>query len=282
MHKWAVFFVLVLGLATVGCTVSSPYMEALAAPQPIAADAGTATVVFLRPTSYAGRLKHMILDHKGRFLGESWGETYFSVKMPPGQYTFISWSEGTPALQATLDAGKVYYVEVGVTIGAWSARARLFGLGPRRESWAEVPDWIAKSTMLVPNEAAGQAQLASDQERVNEVIQKGLANWAEYDAEARAKRSLSPADGVGSVPASPAAVPVNPTAAPTSATSAPVNTSSAPVNTSSAPAACRSHLDCKAPFVCPNGQCVAPACIGDKECGAGKMCTLEGACAPLP
>ncbi len=220
MHKWAVFFVCLLGLATVGCTVSSPYMEVLAAPQAIAADAGTATVVFLRPTGYAGRLKHMILDHKGRFLGECWGETYFSVKMPPGQYTFVSWSEGTPALQATLDAGKVYYVEVGVTIGAWTARARLFGLGPQREGWAEVPEWLANSTMLVPNEAAGQAHFAATQDRVNEVIQKGLANWAEYDAEARGKRSLAPADGV---------VPAGSGAAPGNSGSAPVNSAPAPV-----------------------------------------------------
>jgi hypothetical protein len=280
--------------------VSSPYMEVLAAPQAIAADAGTATVVFLRPTGYAGRLKHMILDQKGRFLGECWGETYFSVKMPPGQYTFISWSEGTPALQATLDAGKVYYVEVGVTIGAWAARARLFGLGPQRESWAEVPGWMASSTMLVPNEAAGQAHLGSIQDRVNEVIQKGFANWAEYDAEARAKRSLSQADGVastGPAPVSTGPAPVSTGPAPVSTGPAPVSTVAPPVNTGPAPvstvappansgavetpASCRSHIDCKAPLVCPKGQCVAPACIADKDCGAGKMCTLEGACAPL-
>lgn len=281
MHKWAVFFVCLLGLATVGCTVSSPYMEVLAAPQAIAADAGTATVVFLRPTGYAGRLKHMILDHKGRFLGECWGETYFSVKMPPGQYTFVSWSEGTPALQATLDAGKVYYVEVGVTIGAWTARARLFGLGPQREGWAEVPEWLANSTMLVPNEAAGQAHFAATQDRVDEVIRKGLANWAEYDAEARGKRSLGPADGV--VPAGSGAAPGNSGSAPANSAPAPVSSAAAPVNSGAAatPAACRSHLDCKAPLVCPNGQCVAPACIADSDCGAGKMCTLEGTCAPL-
>jgi hypothetical protein len=250
-------------------------MEALTAPQPIAADAGNATVVFVRPTSYAGRVKHIVMDQKGRFLGECWGETYFSVKMPPGQYTFISWSEGTPALQATLAAGKVYYVEVGVTIGAWAARARLFGLGPQRENWAEVPEWLGKSTMLVPNEEAGQAHFATIQDRVNEVIQKGLANWAEYDAEARAKRSLTPADGVGATPAG-AAAPAGTPGAPAGATAAPARPSAA-----GTPASCRSHLDCAAPNVCPKGQCVAPTCVADKDCGEGKMCTLEGVCEPV-
>ena len=55
-----------------------------------------------------------------------------SVTMPPGQYQFVSWGEGTPALEAQVEAGRVYYVEVGTVIGAWTARARLFGVGPRR------------------------------------------------------------------------------------------------------------------------------------------------------
>lgn len=41
---------------------------------------------------------------------------------------------------------------------------------------------------------------------------------------------------------------------------------------------CRSHLDCKAGLVCPQGKCVAPSCTTDKQCGAGRWCSLEGSC----
>lgn len=54
---------------------------------------------------------------------------------------------------------------------------------------------------------------------------------------------------------------------------------SAPVAPSSA--TCKTHLDCKGGLVCPKGQCVAPACVADRDCGAGSFCSLEGVCEPL-
>jgi hypothetical protein len=48
------------------------------------------------------------------------------------------------------------------------------------------------------------------------------------------------------------------------------------------PARCRSHLDCKAGLVCPSGECVAPACVADKDCPAGQGCSLEGQCERAP
>jgi hypothetical protein len=138
----------------------------------------------------------VIVDEKGRFLGETWGATYFVAKVAPGEHTFISWCEGTPALKATLEAGKVYYVEIGVTIGAWSARGRLFADGPARQQWGELPSWLHDTTMLVPNEAAGQQYLQSRQSDLAAVLNKGTANYAGYDGEEKAKRTLTPADGV--------------------------------------------------------------------------------------
>ena len=199
-RKWLfLIFCGLFALSSLGCTVTSQYMTTLPASQSIVVDPAAATVVFLRPSGYAGSVKHIIMDQNGRFLGENWGWTYFAVKMPPGQYTFVAWSEGTPALQAVVEAGKVYYVEVSIVMGGWSPRSRLFALGPRAEHWNELPAWLARSEMLVPNEASGQAELAERGAETNVVVAKGLRNWANYDAEARDKRSLTPADGL-SVP----------------------------------------------------------------------------------
>jgi hypothetical protein len=190
--------VLVLALAVLfagGCTIESMYM-AKAVPRAVAANPGVATVVFVRPSNYAGRLRTVIMDQSGRFLGECWGKTYFAVTMPPGHYQFISWGEGTPVLDATVDAGRVYYVEVGTVIGAWTARARLFGVGPHRQQWPELAGWLGKSTMLIPDEPSGQAYLTGRGAEVQNVIEKSRSSWADYDAEDRVKRSIGPDDGI--------------------------------------------------------------------------------------
>jgi hypothetical protein len=41
---------------------------------------------------------------------------------------------------------------------------------------------------------------------------------------------------------------------------------------------CKSHLDCESGLVCPQGKCVTPTCTTDKQCGAGRWCSLEGTC----
>jgi hypothetical protein len=60
----------------------------------------------------------------------------------------------------------------------------------------------------------------------------------------------------------------------------PVETSVSPPSASAAPSSepCRTHLDCKGGLVCPRGQCVAPSCVADKDCGPGRFCSLEGVC----
>ena len=67
-------------------------------------------------------------------------------------------SEGTPAIKATLEAGKIYYVEIGVTIERLEpARASLCGRPAARKLGLAPEVALGADTMLVPNEPAGQA-----------------------------------------------------------------------------------------------------------------------------
>lgn len=176
-----------------GC--GSGYMMEAQAPQTVAANASAATVVFIRPSSYGGR-EFPILDEHGRFLGATPGDSWFVTSVPAGEHMFIAWSEGTPTLKATLEPGKIYYVEVGVTMGAWSARARLFAVGPQRPQWAELPKWLSDTKPVVAAPDAMQRFQADLGDEVSTVVQKGVQNYAEYDAEAKGLRTLQPADGV--------------------------------------------------------------------------------------
>lgn len=193
MKKMIVWIMTLFVLA--GCGVSSPYMTKLEVARAVVANPSAATVVFVRPSGYGGRQKVVILDERGRFLGECWGKTHFAVAVPPGEHTFIAWSEGTPALHATLEPGKIYYVEVGFVIGFWSGRARLFAVGPQRQQWRDIVHWIEDTEMLVPNEPAGQAYVDERGDK-EDVVQKGLANYAGYEGEERERRTLLPSDGV--------------------------------------------------------------------------------------
>ncbi len=102
------------------------------------------------------------------------------------------------------------------------------------------------------------------------------------------RRSLVPSFGVETpaVRAADTASPPSPPAPPPVASTPPVKPPPpappvAPVSTSKpapAPTSCRTHLDCKGGQVCPRGQCVAPSCVGDRDCGAGQFCSLEGVC----
>lgn len=195
MKTW---LTLVLALFMLGC--GSSYMAPVQAPHTVAVDGANATVVFIRPSSYGGG-EPAVLDHQGNYYGSIPGDSYMVVTVPPGDYTFIAWSEGTPALHARLAPGKLYYIEMGMTIGAWSARARLFGIGPNRKQWSELPEWLAESQRVEHAPGGRQKFMADKGDEIHEVVQKGLANWADYDAEARQQRSLTPADAV--------AVPIN-------------------------------------------------------------------------
>ncbi|MFO0759891.1 MAG: PQQ-binding-like beta-propeller repeat protein [Byssovorax sp.] len=82
-------------------------------------------------------------------------------------------------------------------------------------------------------------------------------------------------------PAPSASAPPAPPAPPPSAKAPAPPPPKASATPPPAASTCRSHLDCKAGMVCPHGQCVTPACVGDRDCKAGQYCSLEGTCEPL-
>jgi hypothetical protein len=185
----------VLASCLFGCSVSSEYMQQQIPPLPLSAVPDKATVVFIRPSGYGGRMKTVILDEHGRFLGEDWGETYFSVQVPAGDHVFLSWAENTAALHASLAPGKTYYVEVAPKMGAFSARVHLMAVTPHSESWGKLREWLSDSKQLVPNEPAGQAYLASRADDVKERLNRASAIWGEYKPDEIAERTIKAEDG---------------------------------------------------------------------------------------
>jgi hypothetical protein len=89
---------------------------------------GDATVVFLRPSSVGGAIQASVYDVTGgktTFGGIVSTKTRVSMHVPAGEHLFMVVAENADFMNATLDAGKSYYVLVKPRMGMWKARFSL-------------------------------------------------------------------------------------------------------------------------------------------------------------
>lgn len=177
-----------------GCTGKSPYMTP-ASRSGIEAAQDSATVVFVRPSQYGGADRIVIMDGKGRFLGETMPKTYFATKVPAGDHIFLSWGETTSAIKASLVAGKVYYVEAYGPTGAGTPRLELRAVTLKSPEWGKVDGWLASADALATDEPAGQAYLREHPSRVESAVHHGNEAIAEYKPHELAEHTLTAEDG---------------------------------------------------------------------------------------
>ncbi len=171
-------------------------MTELATPRPPTAASDLATIVFIRPSGAAAGIVVTVLDEKGRFIGDALASSYFVRRVDPGEHTFISWAENTGALQANLDAGKVYFVEVELKFGVLSPRAHLKALTPRTERWSEREAWLSDSVELEVDERRGQDYLDARSADVEERVRRAKDALSKYSPVELADRTISPDDGI--------------------------------------------------------------------------------------
>jgi hypothetical protein len=185
-------------LLAIGCaTTSSPFMRPSETQEPLHAPLDQAVVVFVRPSGFAFLLGANILDENGRFLGDSMAESYFAVRLKPGRHMFTVWAENTDAITADLAPGRIYYVEVAPTMGAWSAQMHLRAIKPGLPSWPRLSEWMGASKRLVADLAAGQENLDRRASDVAERLRRAREHLAEYHGQELVQHSLRPEDGVG-------------------------------------------------------------------------------------
>lgn len=188
-------FSLVLALSTLaGC--ASKYMVRAEGPLPIGPRPDTATVVFVRPSSFGAALHPTIFDESGRFLGDAEASSHFMVQVPAGEHMFVVWAENTGPIRAKLAPGRVYFVEVALKPGMWQARAHLLAITPRTESWNNLRDWLADTRPTIADQPAGQAYLDERHDDVADRLRRAREALAEMDPEEVDERTLLPNDGV--------------------------------------------------------------------------------------
>jgi hypothetical protein len=158
-----------------------------------------ATVVFIRPSSFAFSVKFQLVDHVGRFVGELPPRSYFVARMPPGEYVFILGSEHIDVLYANVAPGIVYYVDVVPTPGSFEERAILRPVRPGEREWKALGRTFLRNTQLIPDLAHGQAELTRDPS-LRARIDRAKRMWANLSPDERPLHSLAPNEGAATEP----------------------------------------------------------------------------------
>jgi hypothetical protein len=191
--------VVALGALTLGAcaSTSARFMAEVAPPQPIVAPPGQAMVVFVRPSNLAFAVSANILDESGRFLGDIPAKGHFAAPMPPGRHMLVIWAENTDAMTVNLLPGRIYFVEVYASMGAWSAHMHLRAIKPSLPSWYQKDNWIVNSTQYVVDQMGGQANLAAKgMEAVQERLRRGQEHLAQYQGPDLDAHMLNEPDGL--------------------------------------------------------------------------------------
>jgi Protein of unknown function (DUF2846) len=87
-----------------------------------------ALVYVVRPTSMGMAIKSFFFCDDD-ILGINKGSSYFFAQVDPGKHVFWSKSENVDALELEVEAGRTYYLQQHVRMGAFKARTKLEVLG---------------------------------------------------------------------------------------------------------------------------------------------------------
>lgn len=174
--------------------VPSPRMTS-PAPAPLAAVPDQATLVFVRPSNYAGVIIPSIFVD-GKYVGDAEAERKLVITVPPGDHAILAFpvdfgSKGCRQLTAKVEAGKIYFVESTVAVGAL-----LFAARP--SDAARLKPWLAAPERKLDEAAAARAPLDLADKAECEKYAKEFFDDA--DPEDKAKYVLSPADGFTAPP----------------------------------------------------------------------------------
>ena len=100
-----------------------------------------AKVVVYRSSAFGGIDHFPIYEYMngdGKLMGVTETDCYFEYRCPPGKHFFLTWGEGDAFIEATLDAGKTYYIQAWSKFGIISSRPGFGPVGKDSEAMKEL------------------------------------------------------------------------------------------------------------------------------------------------
>ena len=202
MKQLKLVFVSLIALLMVGCVTTSDHMVGSQVTEHQPAP-GKALVVFMRPSNYGGAIQASVYDAstaKEEFIGIVSGNTKVAHQAEPGKHLFMVIGENADFLNATLDAGKTYYVLVSPRMGVWKARFSLLPIhdDPAAKYSLRSEDFRAwqADTRFVEKSPAAEAWFSANAGSISEKRADYMVRWNGASAEQQAELTLLPTDGI--------------------------------------------------------------------------------------
>lgn len=204
--KYRFLALLFLALFSTSLFAKNKYMT-LAADQQPKPGAGKAMVVFFRAGFIAGKASASVYDSTDDrigFLGVLYSGDRLAVQVEPGFHRFMACGESADFLDATLEAGKQYYVLVKARPGVLLTRYSLIPFHPQPEAQyslagSEFRAWYG-AAHFVERSPAADAWYEQRRDDIAEKMKTYLVKWNEMAPEDRAVLTLRPTDGITQLP----------------------------------------------------------------------------------
>ena len=131
-----------------------------------------ASITFIRNQTFAKEVPFGIWSESG-WIGDLKGETYFEINVPPGQHFFFCSGGTLAALNANVEAGKRYFVQVEVSRG-WHEPNIQFVKVENGSKNSSLSKWIDTSQNVSPNFAAMDNTIRARLDAGVPIVQEGV------------------------------------------------------------------------------------------------------------
>ncbi len=202
MKRLLLVLVCLVVLPLTGCVTTTEYMtrSPISSPTP---ESGKALVVFMRPSRYGGAIQASVYEAttpENKFIGIVSSKTKIAYQADPGKHLFMVIAENADFVNATLDAGKTYYILVSPRMGMWKAR---FSLLPIHDDPAaayslrsdDFREWQA-DTRFVEKSPAAEAWFRANAASVAEKRNGYWKRWETSSPEQQAELTVLSSDGI--------------------------------------------------------------------------------------
>ncbi len=147
---------------------------------------GKAVVYFARPSSLGFAINFSYFDSTA-LIGKFNGPKYIRYECEPGRHLFWARSENRDFIEAEVEAGKIYFIEAIVKMGAVKAAVKLNPINPNDPKKMSK---ILKMMTKKPSESFTIQELEAETKNLEDAIARGMEKYQEEKKKGKVNERL--------------------------------------------------------------------------------------------